>query len=220
VPYDTPTPRGIRKPLKSELAQLERLLGENADDTDDAISALWTAGAGVPNNANGVDGDWYLDTTNIAIYQKAAGAWALKASVSGTYLTQALGLAKANITSAEVDADQSTASTSFTDLATVGPAVTATTGTRALLLWMAAVRNSAAPSRALVGVAISGATTTAASDLGAAHALIGTASAEQTIVGARVVTGLTAGSNTFTLKYRTTSGALNVQYRRLIVIPL
>lgn len=44
--YDTPTPRGIRKPLKSELAQLARLFAENADDTDQAIDDLETSLSG------------------------------------------------------------------------------------------------------------------------------------------------------------------------------
>lgn len=40
--YGTPTARGIRRPNADETAQLWRLLGENADDTDAAIGALGT----------------------------------------------------------------------------------------------------------------------------------------------------------------------------------
>lgn len=83
--YATPTPRGIRKPNPDELAELWRLLGENADDTDAAITKVWTSGAGAPSDLDGVNGDWYLDRTNIAIYEKVAGAWVKRADVSGTY---------------------------------------------------------------------------------------------------------------------------------------
>jgi hypothetical protein len=43
----------------------------------------WSYGAGVPNNANGSDGDFYMDTTNNNFYKKIAGAWVLIDSYGG-----------------------------------------------------------------------------------------------------------------------------------------
>ena len=66
---------------------------------------------------------------------------------------------------ASVGASQSTASGSYTDLATVGPAVTVTTGTSALVILTCNGANSGGGfDAALMGFAVSGATTVAASD--------------------------------------------------------
>jgi Collagen triple helix repeat (20 copies) len=37
--------------------------------------STWYEGAGAPLSGTGVDGDFYLDTANGDVYQKAAGAW-------------------------------------------------------------------------------------------------------------------------------------------------
>ena len=40
-------------------------------------ASAWENGAGTPNNANGNNGDYYLNTANGSVYQKSAGAWAV-----------------------------------------------------------------------------------------------------------------------------------------------
>lgn len=51
----------------------------NGDDgtngTNGTNGATWSTGAGVPNNANGSDGDLYLNTTNQDVYKKISGSW-------------------------------------------------------------------------------------------------------------------------------------------------
>ena len=106
---------------------------------------------------------------------------------------------------ATISTQEATTSTSYTDLTTSGPAVTVTTGTKALVIVTANILASAGE-RSLMSFAVSGATTISASDTTAA-------SRNQTSAGngtdrrsaANYVT-LTAGSNTFTAKYKTASG--------------
>lgn len=119
---------------------------------------------------------------------------------------------------AYVATDQSTTSDTFTDLATVGPQVTVTTGTSALLLATAEIYNTT--TGGVMGIAVSGATTRAAAeDYTSATSLIGTAA--NTIIIVAELTGLTAGSNTFTCKYkrRGAAGTPHFLERQLIVIP-
>lgn len=54
-----------------------------ADGTDGANGATWRSGAGVPSNALGVDGDFYLDTATSNVYKRAAGAYALDTNIKG-----------------------------------------------------------------------------------------------------------------------------------------
>jgi len=46
-----------------------------------------TFAAGTPNNANGLDGDVYVDITNLNIYVKAAGVWGSPTAINA-YTTQ------------------------------------------------------------------------------------------------------------------------------------
>jgi hypothetical protein len=112
---------------------------------------------------------------------------------------------------ATVATAQGTTSGSYTDLSTVGAEVTLTTGTKVLVIlstWIDGTGN--------VDFAISGATTRAASD---------TTSLQSSNVApfrfsmARIFT-VTAGSNTFTMKYKSTSGTTTFQNRQISVIDL
>ena len=122
--------------------------------------------------------------------------------------------------SATVDTGQTTSSTSFTDLATAGPAVTLTTGTRALVIMQARIYNTSTGGYVSMGTTISGATTLAATDeksltfYSASNAPISQASA------GFLLSGLTAGSNTFTAKYKTTAGTGTWLYRNIAVIDM
>ena len=101
---------------------------------------------------------------------------------------------------ATVATSQTTTSTSFTDLATPGPAVTVTTGTKALVTVSAYLVNSGTQ-RTFMSVTVSGATTLSASDTRSLMTYI-TGGQELCSSFTVLLTGLTAGSNTFTAKYR------------------
>ena len=101
---------------------------------------------------------------------------------------------------ATVATSQTTTSTSFTDLATPGPAVTVTTGTKALVTVSAYLVNSGTQ-RTFMSVTVSGATTLSASDTRSLMTYI-TGGQELCMSFTVLLTGLTAGSNTFTAKYR------------------
>lgn len=118
--------------------------------------------------------------------------------------------------SAAVNTNQTTTSGTYTDLATAGPSVTLTTGTEALVFIGAMQRNDGGNGN-YTGVAVSGATTIAASDANALYMFLDLN--EQRAGGAYVakITGLTAGSNTFTLKYRV-QGNTGYWYHRSIMV--
>ncbi len=121
-----------------------------------------------------------------------------------------------------VAATEGTTSTAYTDLATAGPAVTATCGTSALVVISAGLWNPAVNGIAHMGCAVSGASTVAADDN---DALVIDKSAASTIAprASHVIlyTNLTAGSHTFTAKYRTNNAVdtANFKQRALIVVP-
>lgn len=48
-----------------------------------AAGAVWRTGSGVPSNALGIDGDYYLNTANGDVYAKASGAYTLSANIKG-----------------------------------------------------------------------------------------------------------------------------------------
>jgi hypothetical protein len=45
--------------------------------------SVWRNGTGVPNNATGVNGDYWLDDSNGNVYQRAAGVYAITANITG-----------------------------------------------------------------------------------------------------------------------------------------
>jgi hypothetical protein len=115
---------------------------------------------------------------------------------------------------------QTTMSTTFADLATVGPTVTVDTGPYALVLTHAQVENSGAGS-AYAGVEVTGATSIAP----ALNRSINVFNSANTRIGAGtsvLYAGglvLTPGSNTFTMKYLVSSGTGTFGDRRIIVMP-
>lgn len=121
-----------------------------------------------------------------------------------------------------IDTSQSTTSTSYTNLATTGPSVTLTTGTKAIVFFASFIQTPAAAADALccVSYAISGATTSASSDNRAiiVDGLPANQSARYCQIDWR--TDLTAGSNTFTMQYRCGGSSTSFDYRLLMVLPL
>jgi hypothetical protein len=122
-----------------------------------------------------------------------------KATAAGSYfVTQNKNsIGQRTMASAGVGTNESTTTGSYDDVATPGPAVTVTTGTLAIV--MLAFRHSGFPAVGWMSFAVSGATSRDPSDGESCRQ----ASGKATRVGAVILaTGLTAGSNTFTAKYK------------------
>ena len=118
---------------------------------------------------------------------------------------------------ATVATSQTSTSQTYTDLATAGPAVTLTTGTKALVI-ISAGSSVGIGDNSYVSFAVSGATTIAASD---ANSLMDRTGVTLLRSRAVMLTTLTAGSNTFTMKYRASGGGtITADNRQIIVIDL
>lgn len=115
--------------------------------------------------------------------------------------------------------DQSTTSTSYTDLTTPGPAVTVTSvGTLAVILWSAHTYNNTANCGTLSTVAITGATTIAAADANGAHWHEHASANASDECAQFMFATITPGSNTYTMKYkRAAGGTAHWERRRLFV---
>lgn len=116
---------------------------------------------------------------------------------------------------AAVETSEGTTSTTYTDLATPGPAVTLTTGIKALVWVTADLVCGTAGQSARTTFNVSGATTVAESDALALRnvtALVIRATAGPTTVA------LTPGSNTFTMRYRTSGASTSTYVNRRIVV--
>lgn len=118
-----------------------------------------------------------------------------------------------------VDTSESSSSTSYTNLATVGPSVTLDTGSKVLIHWGAQMLNNNLGSFVVVAPEVSGATTLAASDNISSSHQQPRASDDFSYGSSYLYTSLNQGTNTFTLKYKVTSGTGTWLRRFLIVIP-
>ena len=116
------------------------------------------------------------------------------------------------------DTTGTTTSTSYTTTLSGGGtniSVTLVTGTTVLLNQHLQAGNSNADNSALMTISVSGATTIAAGSFPiVSRAYSSTAGAVQTATTTRVLTGLTAGTNTFTLQYLVSSGTTGTYYAR------
>jgi hypothetical protein len=101
--------------------------------------------------------------------------------------------------SASVATSETSTSTAYTDLATGGPAVTLTTGTVALVTISATQYNNTNGNSTSTSFGVSGATTLAASDT---YSISQGTNGGFSIARTVRISGLTAGSNTFTMKYK------------------
>jgi hypothetical protein len=127
-----------------------------------------------------------------------------------------------NSDSAEVTTGQTTTSTSYTDLATSGPAVTVTTGTKALVIITSQIQPLAIDQTGFMSYAVSGATTIAAADK---FSMLLRSSGTNAMnifraSSAFMIENLTAGSNTFTAKYRVVAGTTEYNFRQITVIDM
>ena len=162
------------------------------------LATNWADGVGMIENAE---------------YLNAVGA--MNNSIKAAINSFVNGAATATVATAET-----TGSTSFADLTTTTDSVTATIGNSgmALVIVQSQSSNTAANSN-FTGFAVSGATTVAASDTFAIQATGHAASIQMQTGTTFLVTGLTAGSNTFKMKYRTSAGTATFANRRIVVIP-
>lgn len=127
------------------------------------------------------------------------------------------------VKSAAVATLQSTATTTYTDLGTVGPAVTITSLTTVVVSLSAQMGNASQFNNSTMGFAVSGATTLAASDSNCIlhkepDTDVGTTGGS--VSGTLFLPGLTGGSNTLTSKYHAGNGTANFQNRYLTAMAL
>jgi hypothetical protein len=172
-----------------------------------------------------------MTTTGDTIYSSSGSTPArLGIGSTGQVLTVAGGIpswstpASSSLTSASatVATNQITNSTSYTDLATSGPAVTLTTGTKALVIVAAGISVSTSNNYGYASYAVSGATTIAAADSVSFFSTFPDSNGNVRASSASRLSTLTAGSNTFTMKYRFTGSGSGSYFnnREIIVIDL
>lgn len=176
----------------------------------------WSAPATAVANATLPAATW-----NASVRDNLNATAVALASVASQYFvaTGVNALAPRLLQTATVATSQTTASTSYINLATTGPQVTVTTGTIAVAFFTAAVANTVANSATDVSVAVSGSTSVAASDAWRTVLDGVTANQVNRVVGMHCFTGLTPGSNTFTVQYKVGSGTGTFSDRELIVFP-
>jgi hypothetical protein len=134
-----------------------------------------------------------------------------------------------------VSTSETTASTTYTDLATTGPSVSVITGTQAIIVHGARCggnTNTAGNPSTKMSWSCSGATTINAASASGSFTqqgdqwACGMGQQQSGVSNAYYTsrwwfqTGLTAGTNTFTAKYAVSSGTGTFQYRSLHVIPI
>lgn len=176
----------------------------------------WTAPMTATDNTVWTSSQW-----NTHVRDNLLETMAGKATTANRWFvsTGANAIAERAIDQATVATSQTTTSTSFTDLTTSGPSVTLTTGTKAIVFFSAAMSNSSANAAARASVAVSGATTIAAST--SYEILVdGLQAASPWRVSSFWVPTLTAGSNTFKLQYSVGSGTGTFADREILVIAL
>jgi len=142
------------------------------------------------------------------------------ATTGGYFVTSTLNEIVERVGSRQtITTSQTTTSTSYTNLATTGPSVTVETGELALVIWGVSSSNSTANATTVTSVEVSGATSNAANDVRAIVFDPPTTSSVHQGSHAVFYDDLTAGTNTFTLKYRVGAGTGTFSSRRLIVLP-
>jgi hypothetical protein len=108
-------------------------------------------------------------------------------------------------------------SATYVDLATVGPVVTIRTGTSALVTVSATIDTQGANRGGTMSFAVSGATTIAALDANSVFAYSLDGDVYVAVSRTYLLTGLTAGVNTFTAKYKQQGGNVNFLRRSLSI---
>lgn len=205
--------------LMRRLATLERQVRELAAARRMEAATIGSGGLTVTDGAIRV-----LDAGGVLKVQAGKlpdGTYGLAAVNDGgqlvTLSTLAFGLQAAVITTQE-----GRTSSTLGDLATVGPAVTVTVGEtgRCLVMVGCTASYGAVFAGGLMGYAISGATTRAAS---IDEAMETSTTAENVVFGATrafIAEGLTPGANTITAKYASASSGTSCLFQRRHIIAL
>jgi hypothetical protein len=183
---------------------------------------VWAADSAGMTNPMTTTGDTIYSSSGSTPARLGIGTSGQVMTVSGagipswTTLASGVGNASSTINTLEV-----TTSTSYTNLATT-QSVTLTTGTKVLVLISCGIQTDSTSKRAFVSYDISGATTQSASD---AQALIferpGSGGGQTNRFAIHSFATVTAGSNTFTLKFKAqTPAEAQFEYRTLTVLNL
>jgi hypothetical protein len=176
----------------------------------------WSTPLTAVSNATLTAAQW-----NASVRDNLLETAAAKATTAGRIFvaTGSNALAERAISGATVDTVESTAITTYTNLATSGPQVTVTTGTQALVWINSRSLNTTGGSPALASFEVSGATTIAASDNRACYVDLAASEIVRTCT-VTLQTGLTPGSNTFKMVYRAGGGSASFAYRHIVVMAL
>ena len=156
--------------------------------------------------------------SSLSVYQHGSGTLYFTSAGVSIFFPDS---GAASATTAFTGGQQTSSSTSFAGL-TTATAVTVTTGTSALVVAIARCMADTANVEAEVSYAVSGATTVAASDnySGRFDQSNATAYTGASVPAFFVHTGLTAGSNTFTMQFKVNAGLGFFADRRITVFPL
>jgi len=166
--------------------------------------------------AFGGTGEKVLAEGQMAYIENVAGSQAVQYYDGASW--QTLVPAGQTISAAYVATSQSTTSTSYTDLATAGPTVTVTTGTTAYVT-IQTIASDTVANRQYMSFAVSGASSISAGTYEIAPVVVPAGSGVTVpLVLSFVVTGLTAGSNTFTCKYKSSDGNSITYAKRFIQV--
>lgn len=154
--------------------------------------------------------------------QPSAAKWNILGTNDAAF-NNGSGLPTANAQSSSVATTETTSSTSYTGLSTAHTlSVTIGSSGMALVIIQAAMYNNTTSAYCYMSYAISGATSASSSDTRAAYrkedSATATVEAKQTF--AKLHTGLTPGSNTFTTQFKVGAGTGSFSARDLTVIPL
>jgi hypothetical protein len=178
---------------------------------------VYVGGGGGYYSVNSITNSTTVVLKNLGDVSNAAAAGTISSGASVIHAGYPHFIAAAQVATAE-----STASTGYVDLTTAGPSVTLVTGT-SVIVEMAGIGYMTSGSFTgsnYTTVAVSGATTVAASD---SHATLISPASNTGRFGwsdAQVLTGLTAGTNTFKLQYRVDSGTHTWERRAIKVTTL
>lgn len=158
---------------------------------------------------------------NVFVRDNLAETAPAKASTPGSFFVTSAtnSIAERVVQNGFSSGSDTTSSTTYTNLDTsTGPAVTVTTGTQALVILATSAANSVAANISRMSYAISGATTSSATD---SHSVAysNTGSAGNNCANIVWESQLTPGSNTFTAQYRVAGGTGTFSSRRIVVVP-
>lgn len=168
-----------------------------------------------------VDGSFTAAQFNTHIRDNLMETFPGKATDAGQYfITNGTHSITTATTVTDYDADMDTGtSTSYADLSPSGPSVTAVCKGKALVYVSAKMSNSSSNTFTGVSFSVSGATSISASDTRGAY-FNGLPAGEAIEIGAMsLVESLTAGTHTFTMKYKVGGGTGTFWHRRITVIP-